>query len=72
MIIKEFLISFILYNGNLIDVDLINQSCADYWDKNVVTHERIIKFRNQSSTYHTYKDIKVVGYICRNKEEVLK
>jgi hypothetical protein len=37
---KGLVIALILSNGDLIKIELFDDTCAEFWNKNVITHER--------------------------------
>ena len=65
---KGFIIALILNTGDLIKVETHDLTCAEWWDRNVITHERKYPLPWQSHFFHTYKGEIVVGYHCSNKE----
>jgi hypothetical protein len=54
------------------DIKLINfeihQSCDSWWHTNIVQQEKKKKTFMTNHYYHTYKDKKVIGYICGGQE----
>jgi hypothetical protein len=65
---KGLVIALILTNGDLLKIELFDDTCAEFWNKHVVQHERKIKLPKQNHYYHTFQDKVVVGYHCSNKE----
>ena len=65
---KGLVIALILSNGDLIKIELFDDTCAEFWNKNVITHERKYLMPRQNHYFHTFKDEVVVGYHCSNKE----
>jgi len=65
---KGLVIALILANGDLLKVELFDDTCAEFWDKHVITHERKIALPKQNHYFHTFKGKIVVGYHCSDKE----
>jgi hypothetical protein len=59
---KGLVIALILTNGELLKIELFEDTCADFWKKHVVVHERKIKLPKQNHYYHTFQDKVVVGH----------
>jgi len=65
---KTLYISFILLHGGLIEVEIFDTTCANFWKQNVITVEnKNIYRRNAPLTTHKYKTWDVVGYVCSDK-----
>ena len=60
---KGLVIALILANGELLKIELFDDTCAEFWDKNVTVHERKIKLPKQNYYYHKFKDKIVVDII---------
>lgn len=65
---KGLIIGLILNTGDVMRVETHDLSCAEWWDRNVITHERKIYLRRENMYFHTYKGEIVVGYHCSDKE----
>jgi hypothetical protein len=65
---KGLVIALILSNGDLIKIELFDDTCAEFWNKNVITHERKYPMPRKNHYFHTFKGEIVVGYHCSNKE----
>lgn len=65
---KGLVIALILVNGELLKIELFDDTCAEFWDKNVTVHEKKIKLPKQNHYYHKFKDKIVVGYHCSDKD----
>lgn len=65
---KSFIIALILANNNVLHIELFNETCEEFWNKNVITHERKITFRKQNHYFHIFKNKAVFGYYCINEK----
>ena len=65
---KCLVIALILSSGDLIKIELFDDTCAEFWNKNVITHEIKYPMPRQNHYFHTFKGEIVVGYHCSNKE----
>jgi hypothetical protein len=65
---KGLVIALILSNGDLIKIELFDDTCAEFWNKNVITHERKYPMPRKIITSILSKVKIVVGYHCSNKE----
>jgi hypothetical protein len=65
---KGLVIGLILITGEIQKVELFEETCAEFWDKHVIQHERKITFPKQARTYHTFNGEIVVGYHCSDVE----
>ena len=65
---KGLVIALILANGELLKIELFDDTCEEFWDKNVIVNEKKIKLPKQNHYYHKFKDKIVVGYHCSNKD----
>jgi hypothetical protein len=65
---KGLVIGLILITGEIQKVELFEETCAEFWDKHVVEHERKFPIFRQERTYHTFKGEIVVGYHCSDIE----
>ena len=65
---KGLVIALILSTGDLMKIELFDDTCAEFWRKNVITHERKYPLPWQNHFFHTYKGEIVVGYHCSDKE----
>jgi len=65
---KGLVIALILSTGDLMKIDLFDDTCAEFWNKNVTTHERKYPLPKQNHYFHTYKGEIVVGYHCSDEE----
>lgn len=65
---KGLIIALILANGDLIKIELYEDTCASFWNKHVIEHTRKNPLPWQEHTYHTFNGKIVVGYHCSNKE----
>lgn len=64
----EYIITIMLLTaqGDIVHVETNGITCEGWWQQNVKTHEHKIKVFRENHYYHTYKDTKVVGYVCSN------
>jgi hypothetical protein len=65
---KGLVIALILNTGQLLKVELFDQTCERFWLENVVQHERKYPMPWQEHIYHTFQGEIVVGYHCSDKE----
>lgn len=65
---KGFVIALMLIDGDLLKVETHDLTCAEWWDRNVIEHERKYPMPWQEHIFHTYKGEIVVGYHCSDKE----
>ena len=65
---KGLVIALILANGDLLKVELFDDTCAEFCNKYVITHERKIPLPKQNHYFHTFNGEIVVGYHCSDKE----
>ena len=65
---KGLVIGLILTTGQVLHIELFEETCAEFWDKHVVEHTRKYPMPWQAHTYHTFKGEIVVGYHCSDKE----
>jgi hypothetical protein len=75
---KGLVISLILVTGDLLKIELFDDTCAEFWDKHIITHERKIVLPKQNHYFHTFNgeikllvitvdDKRVVGHYCTVK-----
>ena len=61
---KELVISLILAKGQLMQINIVDISCYDWYMKNVIVKEYRIKLPNRNHYYHKYKGKHIFGYVC--------
>jgi hypothetical protein len=44
---KGLVIALILVNGELLKIELFDDTCAEFWDKNVTVHEKKLNYQNK-------------------------
>ena len=65
---KGLVIALILSTVDILKIELFDDTCAEFWDKHVITHERKIVLPKQNHYFHTFNGEIVVGYHCSDKE----
>lgn len=65
---KGLVIGLILITGEIQKIELFEETCAEFWDKHVVQHERKYPMPWQEHIYHTFQNKIVVGYHCSDVE----
>jgi hypothetical protein len=52
---KGLVIALILANGELLKIELFDDTCAEFWNKNVTVHEKKIKLPKHKMIFvHTH------------------
>jgi hypothetical protein len=44
---KGLVIALILANGELLKIELFDDTCEEFWDKNVIVHEKKLNYQNK-------------------------
>jgi hypothetical protein len=48
---KGLVIALILSTGDILKIELFDDTCAEFWDKHVITHERKLFYQNKTITF---------------------
>ncbi len=60
---------YLTFGGDIkMDTFEIHTSCSSWFSSNVIVHEKKKKAFMSNHYYHTYKNKKVIGYICGGDE----
>ena len=60
---------YLTFGGDIkMDTFEIHTSCSSWFSSNVIVHEKRKKAFMSNNYYHTYKNKKVIGYICGGDE----
>jgi hypothetical protein len=48
---KGLVIALILSTGDILKIELFDDTCAEFWDKHVITHEEKLFYQNKTITF---------------------
>ena len=69
---KGLIIALILNTGQLLKVELFDQTCERFWLENVVVHERKFPMPWQNHYYHTFQGEIYLSRTAKGQTSALK
>jgi hypothetical protein len=67
---KGLVIALILTNGDLLKIELFDDTCAEFWNKHVVQHERKIKLPKQNHLPFKIRLLLVITVLIKSQHSI--